>query len=151
MNVTVSGGDITNGSDIYSCGYGFVVEESEFKFSSAYVPHYPNATVPTVLDWSVGNRSCEEAITGKSYVCQGNSSCLNPEFMEGYRCKCLDGFIGNPYLPHIGCQGTWIIHGNTIFGFQNFSLTPIWYLDFKNDKFFYYLKLSLVNFNTYEY
>lgn len=106
MNLTVIGADTTNGSDIYSCGYSFVVEETAFKFSSAYVPRYPNATVPTVLDWSIGNESCKVAVGSESYACHGNSSCLNPDFMEGYRCKCLDGFNGNPYLPHIGCQGT---------------------------------------------
>lgn len=108
MNLTVDGSEETNGSDIFSCGYSFVVEESKFKFSSAYVPHFPNDTMPMVLDWSVGDEPCETVVASKgSYACQGNSSCLNPGFIDGYRCKCLPGFTGNPYLPHVGCQGMW--------------------------------------------
>lgn len=106
MNLTVVGSDVTNGSDIFSCGYSFLVEEGEFRFSPAYVPHFPNATVPMVLEWSIGNESCEAAAGSQGFACQGNSSCLNPAFMGGYRCNCLQGFTGNPYLPHVGCQGT---------------------------------------------
>ncbi|XP_022981698.1 wall-associated receptor kinase 2-like [Cucurbita maxima] len=104
MNLTVVGSDVTNGSDIFSCGYSFVVEEGEFRFSPAYVPHFPNATVPMVLEWSIGNESCEAAAGSQGFACQGNSSCLNPGFMGGYRCNCLQGFTGNPYLPHVGCR-----------------------------------------------
>jgi hypothetical protein len=89
------------------CGFAFVVEEDAYNFSSLDLTNLQErVTVPVVLDWAVGNETCEDAkgnMTG--YACKAESSyCYNSTNGPGYRCNCFTGFQGNPYLPH-GCTG----------------------------------------------
>ncbi|KAL1100804.1 hypothetical protein V6Z11_D05G254100 [Gossypium hirsutum] len=105
--------------DFNPCSYGFVVEENSFNFSSNYLRDLQNVTMmPMVLDWFIGNETCETIKTKSSDdVCQGDSTCYNVDNGSGYRCKCLDGYQGDPYLPN-GCQGlgvgiTVLIAGST--------------------------------------
>jgi hypothetical protein len=107
------------------CSYAFVADANWFKFHPLYVTStkfremYGSGSdrgVPLVLDWVVGNETCEEAVKNNmyaywcatrvsSYAClSDNSFCLNASIGLGYRCKCLAGFEGNPYLDR-GCQG----------------------------------------------
>uniref|UniRef100_A0A5B6Z4J8 Putative wall-associated receptor kinase 2-like n=1 Tax=Davidia involucrata TaxID=16924 RepID=A0A5B6Z4J8_DAVIN len=88
------------------CGYAFVVEEEAFSFSSLDLKDFQNReNVPVVLDWAVGNETCEEAKKhSSSYACQDvNSECYNSTNGPGYRCNCSSGYQGNPYLIG-GCQ-----------------------------------------------
>jgi hypothetical protein len=64
--------------------------------------------------WAVANLTCHEAqMNSSGYACVSiNSTCLGVTNTNkyatkyvGYRCKCKDGFQGNPYIPN-GCQGT---------------------------------------------
>ncbi|XP_059629584.1 putative wall-associated receptor kinase-like 16 [Cornus florida] len=93
--------------DFNPCGYAFVVEEAAFSFSSLDLKDLQKReTVPVVLDWAVGNETCEEAMkNSSSYACQAlHSQCLNSTNGPGYRCSCTSGYEGNPYLID-GCQG----------------------------------------------
>ncbi|KAF2291303.1 hypothetical protein GH714_022383 [Hevea brasiliensis] len=59
---------------------------------------------PVVLDWSIRNKTCEEARKNiTAYACKDNSVCRNSDNPPGYRCYCLPGYKGNPYLSN-GCQ-----------------------------------------------
>jgi hypothetical protein len=89
------------------CGFAFIVEAEAYNFSSIDLLQLQNREyVPVVLDWAVGNETCEDAqknMTG--YACKAESSyCYNSTNGPGYRCNCSTGFQGNPYLRH-GCTG----------------------------------------------
>ncbi|WOL15941.1 wall-associated receptor kinase-like 16 [Canna indica] len=96
--------------DFNPCSYAFVVEQDWYNFTSADLMFgHLNSTnqkgVPTVLDWAIGNQTCEEARRNStSYACvDKNSECLNSTNGPGYRCNCSRGYEGNPYLSN-GCR-----------------------------------------------
>lgn len=92
------------------CSYAFLVDQDRYTFETSDLadPNFLSTitSLPVVLDWVVGNQTCEEARKDSSaYVCQANSECYDSESGSGYQCRCSQGYQGNPYLIP-GCQGT---------------------------------------------
>ncbi|KAK7356515.1 hypothetical protein VNO80_15788 [Phaseolus coccineus] len=87
--------------DFNPCNYVFTVAEGYYNFQTTNLKSLENTRLPLVLDWAVGNQTCEEAEQHpSSYACKDkNSYCYSTNGI-GYRCKCPHG--GNPYLND-GC------------------------------------------------
>ena len=58
--------------DFNPCGFGFVGEEDAHNFSSLDLKFLQNrTTIPLVLDWAVGNETCQDAKRNlTSYACK---------------------------------------------------------------------------------
>lgn len=88
------------------CGYAFIAQTNfpvSYTISSSRKIVPVSEVVPAVLEWTVGNISCHEAKGREDYACGYNSSCVDSTQGSGYKCKCLIGYRGNPYLP-TGCE-----------------------------------------------
>ena len=120
----LSVGSLDNHTEVFSfnpCGYSFVVENQAYNFSSVDIENFQNReTLPVVLDWAVGDLTCEKAREDlTSFACKAsNSNCSNSTNGPGYRCNCEHGFEGNPYNLD-GCLGNYYfyIKTNTFFFF----------------------------------
>ncbi|KAI3921811.1 hypothetical protein MKX01_005500 [Papaver californicum] len=87
------------------CSYAFLAAYDQFTFNASdLLDESKVRDVPVVLDWAIGNKTCEEAEKDSAtFACQDNSYCNNSQNNLGYRCTCLEGHAGNPYLSP-GCK-----------------------------------------------
>ncbi|KAF6174188.1 hypothetical protein GIB67_033720 [Kingdonia uniflora] len=120
LNVSLSSFYNHSNSWAYNpCSYAFLADSEQFKFSRSDLKNFTGIgpeidnqiSFLAVLDWVVGNETCEKAQTNlTSYACGDNSYCDDYHNTNGYRCTCPYGYEGNPYLAN-GCQGLCLRQG----------------------------------------
>ncbi|GAB4830677.1 hypothetical protein Ancab_039366, partial [Ancistrocladus abbreviatus] len=73
------------------------------KEKKEYQRYSPLQNVPIVIEWTVGTENCNQSqLNSSGYACQQNTKCVDFDGGTGYRCQCLLGYEGNPYLSP-GC------------------------------------------------
>ncbi|MBA0573515.1 hypothetical protein Golob_000787, partial [Gossypium lobatum] len=113
QNFGAAVGGLNNHSTVNSfnpCSFAFLIEEEFYNFSIVdLIDMQSKQDMPVVLDWSVGNITCQEAQKDlTTYACEAaNSECLDSNNGLAYHCRCKTGFQGNAYLVD-GCQGTFL-------------------------------------------
>ncbi|KAL3730781.1 hypothetical protein ACJRO7_027762 [Eucalyptus globulus] len=90
--------------DFNPCSYAFIAETSSYNFWVGDLKQLKFNESILILDWAIGKQTCEDAKKNSTgYMCKSNTACADAENGFGYKCTCLEGYQGNPYLA-IGCH-----------------------------------------------
>ncbi|XP_015693705.2 wall-associated receptor kinase 2-like [Oryza brachyantha] len=119
-------GKLPAGTPVNRCIYAALMEAASFSFEAADATtdgfyRKNNGTVPLVLNFVVGEKTCKEAQASGGYACAGDHSvCVDVvDGGSGYVCNCSQGYTGNPYLPN-GCIG---VSGGLVIGVISMLIT----------------------------
>ncbi|KAL2318402.1 hypothetical protein Fmac_032278 [Flemingia macrophylla] len=105
-NITIQASSFTNFKSSYgfnNCSYAFVVKNGNYTFSLDHLKGLSFKKALLVVDWTIGNDTCNNSKPTPDYACKNNSYCEDFNTGYGYRCRCKAGFHGNPYLLD-GCR-----------------------------------------------
>nr|GEV78510.1 putative wall-associated receptor kinase-like 16 [Tanacetum cinerariifolium] len=99
ITVTSYNNPRSNITDFNPCSFAFFVEEGKFNFSTTNLRDLGSVPrMPMLLDWAIGNETCDVAREETNFLCKGNSECDQNYAGPGYRCLCKEGYEGNPYI-----------------------------------------------------
>ncbi|XP_023769320.1 wall-associated receptor kinase 2 [Lactuca sativa] len=98
--IVTSNNNHTNITDFNPCSYGFFLKNGNFNFSTNDLREFQTPRMPMLLDWAIGNSTCENATATNTLICKGNSECDRNYTGPGYRCSCKNGYKGNPYIKN---------------------------------------------------
>uniref|UniRef100_A0A804LT19 Wall-associated receptor kinase galacturonan-binding domain-containing protein n=1 Tax=Zea mays TaxID=4577 RepID=A0A804LT19_MAIZE len=84
-----------------------IITSNNDKYQEVMDGNYDFSQEDVAIKWVISNITCQKAMQNNAtYACvSDNSICkdvMRGNIRDGYRCKCSDGFQGNPYL-HNNC------------------------------------------------